>query len=250
MWNQVFAYKKAFKQLQYHFFQKFFHREKLFFHFLLVSAIRQSKLAIITYICSLYLYITCFLSLSPLLEQLQFQDGKVIKSPINRKALILDVFLTQYYASVMFIKDLKIQIRKCISGLLSGLQGVSRHHLHQAETRGTQRSGRKPGRHVLLRASDVGKLEAGCGEERRPWDCLEEHVPPHVSNWKGYGSKATDRNWTLRPMAAEIGGLDFPDGCCGEWGQASWVVVFCGFKVLRHTETPLWSSSTEQLLCG
>ena len=147
-------------------------------------------------------------------------------------------------------KDLKIQTRTCISPLLFALQGVSQHDLHQAETRGTQRSGSKPGRHVLLRASDVGKLEAGCGEERRPWDCLEEHVPPHVSNWKGYGSKATDRNWTLRPMAAEIGGLDFPDGCCGEWGQASWVVVFCGFKVLRHTETPLWSSSTEQLLCG
>ena len=74
-------------------------------------------------------------------------------------------------------KDLKTQTRTCISPLLFALQGVSQHDLHQAETRGTQRSGSKPGRHVLLRACDVGKREAGCGEERRPWDCLEEHVP-------------------------------------------------------------------------
>ena len=36
---------------------------KLFYHFVLVSAIQPCKLAII-----IYIYITCFLSLSPLLE--------------------------------------------------------------------------------------------------------------------------------------------------------------------------------------
>ena len=160
---------------------------------------------------------------------------------------MLHVFLTQYYASIItFIKDLKIHISKCISQLLFGLQGVSQHHLHQAETRGTQRSGSKPGRHVLLRACDVGKLEAGCGEERRPWDCLEEHAPSDVSNWDT-GGNSEDR--TLRPIAAEFGGLDFPHGCFREWGQASWVVVFSAFKqVFRHTETPL-RSSTARLFC-
>ena len=44
---------------------------------------------------------------------------------------MLQVFLTQYYASIItFIKDLKIHISKCISQLLFGLQGVSQHHLH------------------------------------------------------------------------------------------------------------------------
>ena len=47
-----------------------------------------------------------------------------------------------------------------------------------AETRGTHRSGSKTGRQVLLGDCDVRKLEAGSGEEGRPWDCLEE--PSHT----------------------------------------------------------------------
>ena len=50
------------------FFKIFFNWWKLFYRFVLVSAIQPRKLAIIIYIYVYYIYITCFLSFCPLLQ--------------------------------------------------------------------------------------------------------------------------------------------------------------------------------------
>ena len=113
------------------------------------------------------------------------------------------------------------------------------------------RSGSKTGRQVLLRACDVRKLEADWGEEGRPWDYLEEPVPTDLF----LSGKDTEGNshW-LRP--------DLEAYCSRVWGCGLARMVAAGYglvgcrvpsalkQIFRHTETPLWSSSTEQLFCG
>ena len=81
-------------------------------------------------------------------------------------------------------------------GVLANQEGTSCSELVPREAGGRLRG----------REAPMGLLRGACAQRC----CQLERIQKQT---------VTDPEGTLRPTAAEFGGLDFPNGCCAEWAR-------------------------------